>query len=76
MEWDSVVGQIVARRSGRTVEELEPQTDLAEDLGLDDAAVIGMLGELKAAGFHVRDGVDLGRLTTVQALIDAVSPAS
>ncbi|MFD3939553.1 acyl carrier protein [Streptomyces sp. NPDC058611] len=75
MERDSVVGQIVARRSGRTVEELEPQTDLA-DLGLDDAAVIGMLGELKAAGFQVRDGVDLGRITTVQALTDAVSPTS
>ncbi|MFD3806890.1 acyl carrier protein [Streptomyces sp. NPDC058619] len=75
MERDSVVGQIVARRSGRPVEELEPQTDLA-DLGLDDAAVIGMLGELKAAGFQVRDGVDLGRITTVQALTDAVSPTS
>ncbi|MFD3546970.1 phosphopantetheine-binding protein [Streptomyces sp. NPDC058655] len=76
MERDSVVGQIVARRSGRRVEELAPETDLSEDLGLDDAAVIGMLGELKAAGFHVRDGVDLGSLTTVQALMDAVSRTS
>ncbi|GGZ72720.1 phosphopantetheine-binding protein [Streptomyces subrutilus] len=75
MERDSVVGQIVARRSGRTVEELEPGTDLAEDLGLDDVAVIGMLADLKAAGYHVQDGVDLGSLTTVQAVLDAVSLA-
>ncbi|OKK17488.1 hypothetical protein AMK16_21960 [Streptomyces sp. CB00455] len=73
MQWDIEVARIVARHSGRSVERLEPQTDLADDLGLDDAAVIGVLADLKAAGFHVQDGVDLGSLTTVQALTDAVT---
>ncbi|MET9606929.1 phosphopantetheine-binding protein [Streptomyces sp. NPDC006512] len=73
MERDVQVRQIVARRSGWAAERLRPQTELGEDLGLDDAAVIGVLADLKAAGFRVQEGVDLGSLTTVQALTDAVT---
>ncbi|WP_424216755.1 phosphopantetheine-binding protein (plasmid) [Streptomyces sp. BI20] len=65
---DPTVVRCVAARAGRDPESIVGDTELGEDLGLDDAAVITVLAELKAAGYEVRDGVDLGRLTTVRTL--------